>query len=96
MRKRAHMVIVLASSARSKSTHDRMSFLNAMIYNTQDSSAETPHSRKTTIVCRRFRIPYEFFLELVKSAKQVVRLAATDVAGRQSIPLELNISRRCC
>ena len=47
---------------------------------------------------RHFRIPYEFFLELVQLAKHRTwsSLAARDVAGRQCIPVELKASRSCC
>ena len=43
---------------------------------------------------RHFRIPYEFFLELVQLAKyqKWFSLAARDVAGRQCIPVELKVS----
>ena len=47
---------------------------------------------------RHFHILYEFFLELVKLAKQEkwLSLTARGVAGRQFIPVELKISRSCC
>ena len=47
---------------------------------------------------RHFRIPYEFFLELVQLAKnrKWFSLAARDVAGRQCIPVELKVSSSCC
>ena len=55
-------------------------------------------SREAINFRRRFRIPYKLFLELVKLAKQRkgFSLAARDVAGRQCIPVDLNISRSCC
>ncbi|CAM9585631.1 unnamed protein product [Ascophyllum nodosum] len=42
---------------------------------------------------RHFRIPYEFFLELVKLAKdrKWFSLAARDVAGRQYIELPVEL-----
>ena len=40
---------------------------------------------------KHFRIPYEFFLELVQLAK-----VARDVVGRQCIPVELKVSSTCC
>ena len=47
---------------------------------------------------RHFRIPYEFFLELVQLAKyrKWFSLAARDVAGRQCIPVALKVSSSCC
>ena len=47
---------------------------------------------------RHFRIPHEFFLELVQLAKyrKWFSLAARDVAGRQCIPVELKVSSSCC
>ena len=47
---------------------------------------------------RHFRIPYEFFLELVQLAKyrKWFSLAARDVAGRQCIPAEMKVSSSCC
>ena len=47
---------------------------------------------------RHFRIPYEFFLELVQLAKyrKWFLLATRDVAGRQCIPVELKVSSSCC
>ena len=47
---------------------------------------------------RHFRIPYEFFLELVQLAKhrKWFSLVARDVAERQCIPVVLKDRRRCC
>ena len=55
-------------------------------------------SRKYRNFRRHFRIPYEFFLELVQLAKyrKWFSLAARDVAGRQCIPVELKVSSSCC
>ena len=46
---------------------------------------------------RHFRIPYEFFLELMQLAKhrKWFSLAARDVAGRRCIPVELEDCRSC-
>ncbi|CAN0596744.1 unnamed protein product, partial [Laminaria digitata] len=42
---------------------------------------------------RRFRIPYPFFVELVKLAKDKEWFSSVeqDVVGRQCIPLELKV-----
>ena len=54
-------------------------------------------SREARNFCRHFRIPYEFFLELVQLVKNLMWFwfAATDVAERQYIPVELKDSRSC-
>ena len=51
-------------------------------------------SREIRYFFRRFHIAYEFFLEIVKMAKQrkLFSLTARDVAGRQCIPVDLKIS----
>ena len=97
MWKRTSVTMVPASSAQ---VHPRSGFSQAP-WSTILRKAELKRhdSREARNFRRRFCIPYKFFLELVKLAKQVVdimSLAATGVAGRQSIPLELKISRSCC
>ena len=54
-------------------------------------------SRECRNFRRHFRIPYEFFLELVQLAKyrNWFSLTARDVAGRQCVPVELKVSSSC-
>ena len=56
------------------------------------------NSREYRNFRRHFRIPYEFFLELVQLAKyrKWFSLAARGVAGRQCIPVEMKVSSCCC
>ena len=85
----ASIAMVPASNALGKSTHDQIvprhrGLKCAVVYNAQESRAETPRlQREARNFRRRFRILYELFLELVKLAKQVVFVGSTDVAGRQ-------------
>ena len=60
--------------------------------------AELKRSTEYRNFRRHFRIPYEFFLELVQLEKyrNWFSLAARDVAGRQCIPVELKVSSSCC
>ena len=45
---------------------------SAVVYNTQESKAKRHDSREARSFRRRFRIPYDFLLGLLKLAKQVV------------------------
>ena len=72
-------------------------FTSPVVYSAQESRAETPRLQGAKKLSQALpRIPYEFFSEPVKLGKQRKRfsLAAVDVvAGRQSITVELKISR---
>lgn len=54
-----------------------------------------PASKAAKAFRRRFRIPYPFFLELVRLAKRnkLFPTAEKDAVGRQCVPTELKVSR---
>ena len=62
----------------------------------RDAELKRHDFRETRNFRRRFCIPYELFMDLVKLVKiKLFSLAATDVARRQNIPLKLKISSSC-
>lgn len=54
-----------------------------------------PGSREARLFRRRFRIPYQFFQEVIKlvEEKKWFSTRAKDVAGRPCIPVELKVTR---
>ena len=87
--------MVPASSVLGESTHDRISPDGLMLRKPQLEQRDSREYRKFR---RHFRIPYEFFLELVQLAnhRKWFSLAARDVAGRQCLPVVLEDSQSCC
>ncbi|CAN0185409.1 unnamed protein product [Pylaiella littoralis] len=58
-----------------------------------ETGLKEPGSREARLFRRRFRIPYQFFTELIELVKEKkwFSIRQTDVAGRQCIPVELKV-----
>ncbi|CAN0128698.1 unnamed protein product, partial [Laminaria digitata] len=50
-----------------------------------------PECREAVKFKEHFRVPYDFFVNLVETVKPVFTTATHDVAGRECVPLELKV-----
>lgn len=62
-----------------------------------ETGLQEPGSREARLFRRRFRIPYQFFRELIKLVEQKkwFSVRERDVAGRPCIPVELKVNLSC-